>query len=110
MLEQIFGGMPQSVQILALLVMVASCLTIIVASICRLNLINAGKYHKWTWVVCYALYAGAAANVLVDLLAYKKLPSDSSSLAVIALALNILLTSKSWKGGRVPPIMNKNAA
>lgn len=109
MIESMYFDLPASLRIVALALMALLCLTLLAASICRVNALQAGKQHKFAWALCYICYAASAAAVLIALLAEGKPPSDFKGFAIVGMCLNIWLTRPSWPGGKPPKIMEKQA-
>ncbi len=108
MMQQLFASWPAWLQTCALLVLAAICVAVIVGAICRLDMLNGqqAKRHRFGWVLCYVCYAGAALAVLIDLAHTRSAPADGAAVAIVALALNILLTQRSWAAGP-PKVMEK---
>jgi len=107
MLALIFVDLPAHLQLAGRLLMAALCLLIIVASVCRVAAMQAGKSHRWSWAVCYTLYGVAAGDMLIFLAQTKAPPHDAAALAITALAANVWLTRKSWPNGKPPKITEK---
>lgn len=93
--------MMQQINLAALyLVYVPLCLGIIVACICRVNMMTASS-NKAGWSAMYILMAAYAGGELIDVLRLQIWMSTHELLGLLAMALNLGLTHRHWRQG--PP-------
>ena len=107
MIALVYADLPAQMQLAGRLLMAAMCVLIIIASVCRVTAMQAGKNHRWSWALCYITYSAAAGDMLIYLAQTKAAPHDAAALAITALAANIWLTRKSWPNGKPPKITEK---
>lgn len=107
MIAQVFADLPAQMQLAGRLLMAAMCVLIIIASVCRVTAMQAGKSHRWSWSITYIIYGAAAGEMLIYIAKTQAAPHDAAALAVTALAANIWLTRRSWPKGKPPAITEK---
>lgn len=74
------------------------CTLIVVACICRVNLMRYGT-HKLGWLALYILFAPFAGGMLIDLLTAPSRVDWWACFGIAAVALHILLTRHKWRAG-----------
>lgn len=75
---------------------VVVCAAVLLACICRVNLLQSPKLHRMSWGVLYIAYALFALGTLLDLILWAE--TDWWVCAGIAgVMLQLLLTHKDWK-------------
>ena len=85
-------------------VILALCAAVLVACICRVNLLNGATDDKTSWVLLYCLYAVCAVSVAMDSLVEI---TTTDYLCIFAVSLNLMLTRKAWENGK-PDIVKKD--
>lgn len=73
-------------------------LFLIVAAICRLNMLNVRR-HYYRWIAVYLLMSIFAAGSLADCLTTGELPTPWTLAGLLAAAMNILTTRDRWIDG-----------
>lgn len=73
------------------------CALIIIACICRVNLLTAGV-HRFAWGVLYIAYAAFAMGCAIDLL-IQRFAEWWVCLGVAGVVLQLWLTRKDWRAG-----------
>lgn len=76
------------------------CCFIIVACICRVNVMTASR-NRFAWSAMYILMAAFAAGELIDVLTLRRWMVWHELAGLCAVALNLLLTHRHWRHG--PP-------
>ena len=80
---------------------VVVCVLIIVACICRVNLMRYGD-NKFGWIVLYTLWAPFACGMLIDLLTFPARIDWWACFGIAGIALHIVLTRQRWSAGAPP--------
>lgn len=84
---------------------IVACLGVVAGVVCRIDDMNA-KRNKLSWFLMYAAYGVYALAVLFEVLTLQ--PVDTVHLlGLAALALNLIITMKSWAGGKTPRLSCK---
>jgi hypothetical protein len=81
------------------------CALIILACICRVNLMRFGQ-SKFGWVAVYILWAPSAGGLLIDLLADPGRIEWWDCVGVVGILVHIVLTRQHWSMGA--PIYTEN--
>lgn len=77
---------------------VTACLLVIVACICRVNLMRFGQ-HKFGWLVLYILWAPFAMGMLIDMLTAPGRVDWWACFGIAGILLHIVLTRRKWSAG-----------
>lgn len=81
---------------------------VIVASICRLTMLQK-KSHKPSWALMYILFGAFAIDTAFSARELLVEHDAHTFLGLVALAVNVIVTAKSWRGG-APDLSKKDAA
>ena len=87
------------------LVYLVLCLFIIVACICRVNVMTASR-NRFSWSAMYTLMAAFAGGELLDVLTLQRWMAWYELAGLVAVGLNLWLTHRHWSNGP-PPITCK---
>jgi hypothetical protein len=80
---------------------VVVCAAIVVACICRVNLMRVGR-QKLGWLALYILWAPFALGMLIDLVSYPWRVDWYVCFGVAGILLHLTLTRRKWAGGAPP--------